>query len=38
MPSLRAIATMFSGPTSSESRAYTVLSDCTVAFATDSTP
>src|SRR6266851_4783864 len=37
-PSFCAIVTMFAGPTSSASRAYTVLSDCTVAFATDSTP
>ncbi len=32
------MSTMFCGPTSSESRAYTVLSDCSVALATDSTP
>jgi hypothetical protein len=38
MPSFRAIATMFSGPTSSARRPYTVLSDCTVALETDSTP
>ena len=38
IPSFRAIETMFSGPTSSESLANTVLSDCTVALATDSTP
>src|SRR5579872_4365764 len=37
-PSFCAIFTMFSGPTSSDSRAYTVLSDWIVAFATDSTP
>src|SRR5947207_413467 len=37
-PSLRAISTMFFGPTSSESRAYTVLSDWMVAVASDSTP
>src|SRR3954454_15169445 len=37
-PSLRAIATMFAGPTSSERRAKTVLSDATVAFATEIEP
>src|SRR3954452_24811667 len=38
IPRLRAIATLLAGATSSASRAYTVLSDCTVALATDSTP
>src|SRR5712691_10109699 len=38
MPSLRAIATMFAGPTSSDSRANTVLSECVVAFATEMEP
>ena len=32
------MSTMFCGPTSSEIRAYTVLSDCSVALSTDSTP
>src|SRR5262245_30653706 len=38
MPSLRAMLTMFAGPTSSESRAYTVLSERVVAFATEIDP
>src|SRR3954464_6852305 len=38
IPSRRAIATMFAGPTSSARRAYTVLSDCSVAFAIDMAP
>ncbi len=38
MPSLRAMSTMFCAPTSSASRAYTVLSDWIVALETSSTP
>src|SRR5665647_1030999 len=37
-PSFCAIVTMFAGPTSSARRAYTVLSDCSVAFATEMLP
>ncbi len=37
-PSFCAMSTMFCGPTSSASRAKTVLSDWSVALATDSTP